>query len=213
MFNIIVCPNAVLTWKKKHLLLLLLIIIIIVGPENLIVTPAHFTLGPKVRAEERHCQGHTTKVQMAQRYSRGRFYPQHPKALLEEKVSTLQKQFMEKLNTFALMGKGPLNSVTTKDKGRTTITTIKYSALDRAILFSFYNHPQPLWVWADRTSISPRKLNSHVDIGGRLKASIKGEGSKPKRVEGDHGRELEPPRPCRGRNLLRQARFLLVQLS
>ena len=29
------------------------------------VTPAHFTLGPKARAEERHCRGHTTKVQMA----------------------------------------------------------------------------------------------------------------------------------------------------
>ena len=43
------------------------------------------------------------------------------------------------------------------------------------MLFSFYNHPQPLWVWANRTSISPRKLNLHVDIGGRVKASIKGE--------------------------------------
>ena len=41
------------------------------------------------------------------------------------------------------------------------------------MLFSFYNHPQPLWVWADRTSISPEKLNLHVDVGGRIKASIK----------------------------------------
>ena len=80
---------------------------------------------------------------------------------------------MEKLNTSALMGKGPLNSVATKDKGKATITAIKYSAPDRAILFSFYNYSQPLWVWADRTSISPRKLNLHVDIGGRVKASIK----------------------------------------
>ena len=47
---------------------------------------------------------------------------------------------MEKPNTSALMWKGPLNSVVTKDKGKTTITAIKYSALDRAILFSFYNH-------------------------------------------------------------------------
>ena len=79
------------------------------------------------------------------------------------------------------MGKGPLNSVATKDKGRATIIAIKYSAPDRAILFSFYNHPQPLWIWADGTSISPRKLNLHMDVGGRLKASIKVEKSKSKR--------------------------------
>ena len=88
---------------------------------------------------------------------------------------------MEKLNTSTLMGKGPLNSVAVKDKGRATITTIKYSVPDRAMLFSFYNHPQLLWVWADRTSISPRKLNLHVDIGGRRKASIKRERSSPEK--------------------------------
>ena len=73
------------------------------------------------------------------------------------------------------MEKGPLNSVAIKDKRKAVITTIKHSAPDRAMLFSFYNHPQPLWVWADRTSIIPRKLNLHVDVGGRVKASIKGE--------------------------------------
>ena len=62
------------------------------------------------------------------------------------------------------MGKGPLNSVATKNKGKAVITAIKYSALDRAMLFSFYNHPQPLWVWADKTNISPTKLNLHVDV-------------------------------------------------
>ena len=77
------------------------------------------------------------------------------------------------------MGKGPLNSVATKDKRKAVITAIKYSAPDRVMLFSFYNHPQLFWVWADRTSISPRKLNLHVDVGGRGKASIKGEGSSP----------------------------------
>ena len=41
----------------------------------------------------------------------------------------------------ALMGKGPLNSVATKNKGKAAITAIKYSASDRAILFSFYNRP------------------------------------------------------------------------
>ena len=29
------------------------------------VIPAHFTLGPKARAEERRCRGHATEVQMA----------------------------------------------------------------------------------------------------------------------------------------------------
>ena len=106
---------------------------------------------------------------------------------------------MKKLNTSALMGKGPLNSVATKDKGKAVITAIKYSAPDRAILFSFYNHPQPLWVWADGTSISPGKLNLHVDVGRRLKASIKGEGSNPER--GDQAQELEPPKPCRRKSL------------
>ena len=79
------------------------------------------------------------------------------------------------------MEKGPLNNMATKDKGKTVITAIKYSALDRAILFSFYNYSQPLWVWADRTSISPRKLNLHVDIGVRVKASIKREVSNPEK--------------------------------
>ena len=67
-----------------------------------------------------------------------------------------------------------MNNVATKDKGKAAITAIKYSAPARAILFSFYNHPQPLWVWADKTSINPRKLNLHVDVEGRVKASIKG---------------------------------------
>ena len=63
----------------------------------------------------------------------------------------------------------------TKNKGKTAITAIKYSALDRAILFSFYNHPQPLWIWVDGTSISLGKLNLHVDVGRGVKANIKGE--------------------------------------
>ena len=63
-----------------------------------------------------------------------------------------------------LMGKGPQNSVATKNKGKAVITAIKYSAPDRAMLFSFYNHSQPLWVWDDKTSISPKKLNLHVDV-------------------------------------------------
>ena len=62
------------------------------------------------------------------------------------------------------MGKGLLNNVATKNKGKAAITAIKYTAPDRAMLFSFYNYPQPLWVWADKTSISPKRLNLHVDV-------------------------------------------------
>ena len=61
--------------------------------------------------------------------------------------------------------KETLDSITTKDKGKAVITAIQYSALDRIILFSFYNHPQPLWVWADGTNISPGQSNLHVDAG------------------------------------------------
>ena len=49
------------------------------------------------------------------------------------------------------------------------------------MLFSFYNHPQPLWVWANGTSISSGKLNLHVDVGGGVKANIKGEVSNPEK--------------------------------
>ena len=41
----------------------------------------------------------------------------------------------------ALMGKGPLDSVATKNKGKAAIIAIKYSVPDSVMLFSFYNHP------------------------------------------------------------------------
>ena len=77
----------------------------------------------------------------------------------------------------------------TKDKGKVVITAIKYSALDRAMLFNFYNHPQPLWVWVDGTSISLGKLNLHVDVGRGVKANIKGEVRSPEKRK---GREKRP---------------------
>ena len=67
----------------------------------------------------------------------------------------------------------------TKDKGKAAITAIEYSAPNRTMLFSFYNHSQPLWVWVDGTSISPGKLNLHVDVGRGVKANIKGKVSSP----------------------------------
>ena len=108
------------------------------------------------------------------------------------------------------MEKGPLDNMASKDKGKATITAIKYSALDRAMLFSFYNHPQPLWIWADGTSISPGKLNLHVDDGGRVNVNIKREVSNPKRVAGKKGQKPEPLRLCRGERLLEQTWFISV---
>ena len=98
----------------------------------------------------------------------------------------------------------------TKDKRKAAITAIKYSTLDRAILFSFYNHPQPLWVWVDGTSISPGKLNLHVDVGGRVKANIKREVSNPEEGVGKKGQEPDPPRPCQEERLLERTWFVSV---
>ena len=109
------------------------------------------------------------------------------------------------------MEKGPLNNMTTKDKGKAAITALKYSAPNKAMLFSFYNHLQPLWVWADRTNISPRKLNLHVDVRRRVKASIKREVSNPEKGLGKKCQEPEPPRPCRGERLLGQTWFTFVR--
>ena len=108
------------------------------------------------------------------------------------------------------MEKGPLDDMVTKDKGKAAITAIKYSAPDRVMLFGFYNHPQPLWVWADGTSISSGKLNLHVDDGGRVNVNIKREVSNPNRVAGEKGQEPEPPRLCRGERLLEQTWFISV---
>ena len=108
------------------------------------------------------------------------------------------------------MEKRSLNSMAIKDKEKATITAIKYSVLDKAMLFSFYNHPQLLWVWADGTSISLGKLNLHVDDGGRVNVNIKREVSNPKRVAGKKGQEPEPPRLCRGERLLQQTWFISV---
>ena len=85
------------------------------------------------------------------------------------------------------------NIKTTKSKGKAVITAIKYSAPNRAMLLSFYNHPQPLWVWADETSTSPIKLNLLVDVGRREKASIKGGRSSPERRWGTRSKNRSHP--------------------
>ena len=61
--------------------------------------------------------------------------------------------------------KETLDSITTKDKGKAAITAIQHSASDRTMLFNFYNHPQPLWIWADGISISLGMSILYVDEG------------------------------------------------
>ena len=48
--------------------------------------------------------------------------------------------------TFQVISPNRKSTKMTKNKGKAAITTIKYSISDRAILFSLYNHSQPLWV-------------------------------------------------------------------
>ena len=55
------------------------------------MTQAHFTLGPKARAEERRCRGYAMEVQMAQRCSRGRSCPRHSKTQ-KERMARHQRQ-------------------------------------------------------------------------------------------------------------------------
>ena len=83
--------------------------------------------------------------------------------------------------TFRVISPNRKSTKMTKNKGNTAITAIKYSAPDRVMLFSFYNRPQPLWVWADGKSIIPIKLNLHVYVRERGKANIKRGRSSPKR--------------------------------
>ena len=49
------------------------------------VTLAHFTLGPKTRAEEGNSRGPTVKVQVALRRGRGWLYPRHPQGTPKRK--------------------------------------------------------------------------------------------------------------------------------
>ena len=86
-----------------------------------------------------------------------------------------------------MIEKGPLDSIATKDKWKAAITAIEYSAPDKTILFSFYNHPQPLWVWADGTNIGPGKSNLHVDVRWGVLANIKREVSSPEKGAGKKG--------------------------
>ena len=115
----------------------------IVGPNNLWPWPI-FTLGPKARVEEGYSRGWVIKVQIVLRYSRGWFCPRHirgpPGRKGKNGIGTVGKKSKISMS----IKKETLDSITTKDKGKAAITAIQYSAPDRAMLFSFCNHPQPL---------------------------------------------------------------------
>ena len=95
--------------------------------------------------------------------------------------------------TFRIISPNRKSTKTIKNKRKATIIAIKYPAPDRAMLFSFYNHPQPLWVWADGTSVNLIKLNLHVDVRGGEKASIKGGRSSPERGRGTRSKNQNHP--------------------
>ena len=105
------------------------------------------------------------------------------------------------------IGKDTLDSLTTKDKGKAALTAIQYSAPDRAILFSFYNHPQPLWVWVDGTSISLGKVDSTRGRWIKDTGQYKRKSKDPKEGAGKNGQKPEPPSPPPGERLLGRTRF------
>ena len=105
------------------------------------------------------------------------------------------------------IGKDTLDSLMTKDKGKAALTAIQYFAPNRAIPFSFYNHPQPLWVWIDGISISLGKVNPTrgrwIKDTGRYKRKM----MDPKEGAGKNGQKPAPPSPPPGERLLRRTRF------
>ena len=78
----------------------------------------------------------------------------------EERAKMVWKQLGKKSKISVSIEKGTLESRTLR---KAALTVIQYSASDRAILSSFFNHPQPLRVWADETSISLGMSILHVD--------------------------------------------------
>ena len=48
----------------------------------------------------------------------------------------------------------------------------------QTMLFNFFNHPQPLYVWIDRTGLYPKKQNLHVNTKREVNTSIKGKESQ-----------------------------------
>ena len=128
------------------------------------VGQAHLLVGvqrPKPRKVM--AQARQYKYEVALGHSRGRFTPRHNRGLTRRKGKNGIKTTLEKKSKISEpIKRGMLESVMTRES---YLTAIQYSAPDRAILSSFYNHPQPLWVWADGTSISLGVSILHMDEG------------------------------------------------
>ena len=95
----------------------------------------------------------------------------------------------------------------TKDKMKAALTAIQYSAPDRAIPFSFYNHPQPLWVWVDGKSISLRKVDPTRERWIKDTGQYKRKSKNPEEGAGKNGQKLEPPSSPPGERLLGRTRL------
>ena len=108
------------------------------------------------------------------------------------------------------IGKDTLDSLTTKDKGKAALTAIQYSAPDRAILSNFYNHPQPLWIWADGTSISLEKVDPTRGRWIKDTCQYKRKIKDPEEGARKNGQKPEPPSPPPGEKLLGRTRFNYV---
>ena len=96
--------------------------------------------------------------------SRGGIWPKHNNIKPKIALGYSRGQFSPR-QTQSLTGKRGKNGIglslkeNLKYPRKAALTTIQYSAPDRAVFFSFYNHPQRLWVWADGTSISLGKFD------------------------------------------------------
>ena len=81
------------------------------------------------------------------------------------------------------------------------------------MLFSFYNNSQLLQVWADRTSLNPRKWSLHVDTRGGVNASIKGKENQWRKGRGHEVLEEENNNIKllgRGRKTVKLVKFIFM---
>ena len=90
-------------------------------------------------------------------HSRGRVSPRHVRGLTKRKGKNGIGATWKKSKNISVNREGYAGKC--KRPGKAALTAIQYSVPDRTILPSFYNHPQPLWIWADGTSISPEKVD------------------------------------------------------
>ena len=100
-----------------------------------------------------------------------------PKAQAEESYgpsSTIQstKQFWDAAEDSSVLGRskipsekrgktgiGPNLKESLRISGKAALIAIQCSAPDRAVFFSFINHPQQFWDWTDGTNVSLVKVD------------------------------------------------------